>query len=171
MTATSPSPVLLVALDFSETGNHALNEALLWLSERPNAVAHVVHVAAAYGPMLRLDLADDVKTVSQEELEQFLSEHVQARVAAFASQHGALAGDRVRTHVRVGVPSDEIVAFAAELEADVVVVGTHRRHGVARLLLGSVAEAVVRKAGCKVLVVRPKDYPPEAPEDERESTT
>ena len=170
MEPTSPAPVLVVALDFSEIGDHALAEALLWLSERPSALAHVVHVAAGYGPMLRLDLADDVKTVSQEELEQFLSEHVRTRAAAFAAQRGTPATDRLRTHVRVGVPSDEIVAFAAEQEADLVVVGTHRRHGVTRLLLGSVAEAVVRKAGCKVLVVRPKDYAPKPEAEGGESS-
>jgi nucleotide-binding universal stress UspA family protein len=162
MTDTSPGPIVVVGIDFSEIGDRALDEALLWLAERPSGVVHVVHVAAGYGPMLRLELADDVKTVSREELEVFLADEVRQRVSAFTQRTSGvtIADGRVVTHVRVGVPSDEMVALGAELQADLIVVGTHGRRGVTRLLLGSVAEAIVRKAGCTVLVVRPKDYPP-----------
>ncbi|CAN5855487.1 hypothetical protein BH11MYX2_BH11MYX2_26680 [soil metagenome] len=48
--------------------------------------------------------------------------------------------------------------MASSLRADLVVVGTEGRTGIARMALGSVAEKVVRHAGCSVLVVRPKDY-------------
>jgi nucleotide-binding universal stress UspA family protein len=54
----------------------------------------------------------------------------------------------------VGSPAKEILREAAEWEADVVVIGTHGRTGVKRLVLGSVAEAVVRRCPCPVLTVR-----------------
>jgi len=60
----------------------------------------------------------------------------------------------------VGDPTDEIVRVADSLSADMIVMGTHDSVGLERLLLGSVAEAVVRRARCSVLVVRTKDRAP-----------
>jgi nucleotide-binding universal stress UspA family protein len=56
--------------------------------------------------------------------------------------------------IRLGAAADEVVAFANEKEADLVVVGTHGRTGIRRLLVGSVAESVLRQAECPVLAVR-----------------
>ncbi len=61
-------------------------------------------------------------------------------------------------HLGSGESWRQIVQMAASLRADLVVVGTAGRTGVARLALGSVAEQVVRHAGCPVLVARPKSY-------------
>jgi hypothetical protein len=69
--------------------------------------------------------------------------------------------------LRLESPAHEIAQLASDLEADLVVVGTHGRRGASRLLLGSVAEGVVRLAPCAVLVVRPKAPPDvEAPKIE-----
>jgi len=56
--------------------------------------------------------------------------------------------------VQEGSPADEIVAYADETDCDIVVMGTHGRSGVDRLLLGSVAETVVRSSTVPVLTVR-----------------
>ena len=61
-----------------------------------------------------------------------------------------------RPEVRIGSPAQEIVAAAKDLHADLVCIGTHGRGGLSRVLLGSVAELVVRQAPCPVLTVRPK---------------
>jgi nucleotide-binding universal stress UspA family protein len=61
-----------------------------------------------------------------------------------------------RTEVRIGSPAQEIIAAAKDLHADLVCIGTHGRGGIARVLLGSVAEHVVRQAPCPVLTVRSK---------------
>lgn len=61
-----------------------------------------------------------------------------------------------RAEVRIGSPAAEIVAAASDLHADLVCVGTHGRGGLARVILGSVAELVVRQSPCPVLTVRPK---------------
>ena len=66
-------------------------------------------------------------------------------------------GLRVSLHVAVGTPWREIVRLGNDLQADLLVVGTHGREGLDRVLLGSVAQSVVRKATCPVLVVRPKE--------------
>ncbi len=67
-----------------------------------------------------------------------------------------LEGRHPRCEVRIGSPAAEIVAAASDLHADLVCVGTHGRGGIARVLLGSVAEHVVRQAPCPVLTVRSK---------------
>lgn len=75
---------------------------------------------------------------------------------------GLLAGFRQRApqglspleFTAVGKPASEIVKVAREWPADVIVMGSHRRGGVERMLLGSVADAVMRHAPCSVLIVR-----------------
>lgn len=65
----------------------------------------------------------------------------------------------VLSYVPVGKPAEEIAKAAAAWPADVIVVGSHGRGGLKRVLLGSVAEAVLRRAPCPVLVVRSPDEP------------
>jgi nucleotide-binding universal stress UspA family protein len=62
--------------------------------------------------------------------------------------------ERVTTDVRFGVPSETILAYAAEAGVDLVVMGTHGRTGVERFVIGSVAEKVVRRADVPVVTVR-----------------
>jgi nucleotide-binding universal stress UspA family protein len=59
--------------------------------------------------------------------------------------------------IHVGKPSSEIIRTAAEWPADLIVIGSHGRHGIQRALLGSVAEEVMRHAPCPVLVVRARE--------------
>ena len=66
-------------------------------------------------------------------------------------------GITVRTLVRRGAPSAEIVRLASEEHAELVIMGTHGRGGVSRVLLGSVADRVIRTAPCPVLTVRKRE--------------
>jgi nucleotide-binding universal stress UspA family protein len=68
------------------------------------------------------------------------------------------AGLPVVGESHLGVPIDEIVRFAEREKADAIVMGTHGRTGLKRILLGSVAEGVMRKARCPVIVVRDLDH-------------
>jgi len=77
-------------------------------------------------------------------------ERATAAVREIADRHAAEAEPMVRT----GPPADTILEVAAQLPAELIVVGTHGRSGLRRLTLGSVAESVVRRATCSVLVVR-----------------
>lgn len=148
---------IVVGIDFSKTGELALQRAFEIANREPNAEPHIVYVASSYGPMLRLELPDDVKTVSIEEASDELRDYVEERLGEFQNDQQATF-ERAVTHVRVGAPADEIAQLAADLDADIVVVGTHGRRGVRRLLLGSVAEGTMRLSHCPVLVVRPKDH-------------
>lgn len=60
--------------------------------------------------------------------------------------------------LRTGVPHAEIILAAKELGSDLIILSTHGHTGVARVILGSTAERVVRHAPCPVLVVRPKEH-------------
>lgn len=75
-------------------------------------------------------------------------------------------GERVVGHLANGTPWREIVQLAANIDADLLVVGSHRKSAVRRLVLGSVSEAVVRHASCPVLVARPKGHEADVPEIE-----
>jgi nucleotide-binding universal stress UspA family protein len=68
------------------------------------------------------------------------------------------SGLRVDTALMQGVPFAEIVRFAREGSYDLIVLSTHGRTGLRHVLLGSVAEKVVRKAPCPVLTVRPSEH-------------
>jgi len=168
---TSPQPYLiLAAVDFSAASDLALQRAIELAMEKPAAALHVVNVLPVYqlGPSVAADQTSGTfvgALPSTKDAADHLRVYVERRIAAFREAHpqanlGFL--DQVVAHQRLDVPSEEIAALAADLRADLVVVGTHGRRGLSRLLLGSVAEGVVRLAPCPVLVVRPKAEP--APE-------
>jgi len=92
--------------------------------------------------------------LSQQEAAERLSQYVDEQRHAFQARTGRPACGRCVAHIRSEVPAEEIAALAAEVGAQLIVVGTHGRRGVRRLVLGSVAESVVRLAHCSVLVVR-----------------
>jgi nucleotide-binding universal stress UspA family protein len=75
----------------------------------------------------------------------------------------SLSGIAWEKQTREGPAARRIAEAAAELSADLVVIGTHGRSGVAHMLLGSVAEAVVRGSDCSVLTVRPDAFRFELP--------
>jgi nucleotide-binding universal stress UspA family protein len=70
---------------------------------------------------------------------------------------GAVAGTPVATEIHIGDPADVICRRAADLGADLVVVGSRGLGGIERLVVGSVSGAVIRCAPCSVLVVRARD--------------
>jgi nucleotide-binding universal stress UspA family protein len=156
MTQPSQSFVVVVGVDYSETSNLAFDRALELCRSQPDATLHVVNVAA-----MVLGAGDVEQALVIDPKER--SAEVEARLVAWLEQR--LAGVRARglttparvvSHVRWEVPGEEIAQLAADLEADLVVVGTHGRRGLSRALMGSVAESTVRLAPCPVLVVRPK---------------
>jgi nucleotide-binding universal stress UspA family protein len=170
--------VLVVAVDFSEIGDLALDHALHLADREPPAEVHAVHVASAYGPMLRVELGDEARTLPLEEASEELRLHVERHVESLRALGGARF-ERAVTHIRVGAPPEEVARLAVEVDADLVVMGTHGRRGLRRLLLGSVAEATLRQVHCPVLVVRPKEHeldrekgvaPLAAPEPEAQAT-
>ncbi len=128
---------ILVPTDFSPTANTAFRYAAA-LSKTTGASLIALHVIA---PVYYLEPADRASLVRE------------ARTAAHEA-FGKLRPVPARAMIEEGVPHDVIVAVARTVGADLVVMGTHGRSGLNRLMLGSVAENVVRHAPCPVLTVR-----------------
>jgi nucleotide-binding universal stress UspA family protein len=88
-----------------------------------------------------------------EELEASARAHGQKQLDALAARAGK-AGVRARRFLMDGVPAEQIARAARSRRADLVVIGTHGRTGLAKFFLGSVAGRVVSMAHCPVLTVR-----------------
>jgi len=135
---------ILVATDGSDRNITAVQEAIR-IAAGTNAVLHAVYVidAGTFESASADVVVGDTYRVIQTEAEQALS-----RVQS-------LAGDiMVKTTILEGKPAPEIVRFAAAEKIDLIVIGTQGKKGIERILLGSVAETIIRLAGCKVLVVK-----------------
>lgn len=144
---------IVVPTDFSELANLAVDYGAA-IAEQFQSELHLLHVVDDYyvlAPEGQLMLPDrneylrDLKAASRQELARL---PVNARLAA----------ERVSRHTVVGRPFEEIVRFAKDQQTDLIIIGSHGRRGVSHLLLGSVAERVVRVAGCPVLTVRPDQH-------------
>jgi nucleotide-binding universal stress UspA family protein len=160
--------VIVVATDYSETGELAFDQAMELAAGRPGTELHVLHVLPYGLPALapELDLRAPGSTIPAiDDAAQQLIAHVEKRVDDFMAAHPARPDTMFRAvpHLRLDTPALEIAQLATDLEADLVVVGTHGRRAIARLILGSVAEVAVRLSPCPVLVVRPKASPVPAP--------
>jgi nucleotide-binding universal stress UspA family protein len=149
-----PSHVV-VAYDFSPTSRAVLDRAVALVARAPFHVLHFITVIDAHHgiPIVEhkgkvdFEYADQVREVMMSELGKALAAaHVDVELHFFA-------------HARIGKPAEEILALAREIGADLILIGTHGFTGLSRLVIGSVAERVVREAGCPVLVARPKVYP------------
>lgn len=136
---------ILVPTDGSEGSAHAAMRAVD-LAGQYGGWIHALHVVDDSVRGLLGGLAGSGKLTEQ-------GRHALDRVAGMAEASDV---DAV-TEIREGDPADTILAYAAEIDADLVVAGTHGRSGVERRLVGSVAERLVRHAPCPVLTVRLPD--------------
>lgn len=131
---------ILVAVDFSALSRKAVDYAAAF-SRQFDAELSLVHVIQLY-PLLPEMAPVDIEPVQD----------AQANLDELKATVGH--GINCQTFVRTGDPQAELINTAKELGADLIVIGTHGRTGLARVMLGGTAEKVVRHAGCPVLVVR-----------------
>ncbi|HEX3597605.1 MAG TPA: universal stress protein [Polyangiaceae bacterium] len=158
---TSPDAVapftILVAVDYSESSALALRRAAAEARLRNPSALHVVHVLPAMQRPGSSFSASRVSSVDESRRREFGEEMSRYITSVFerspSPSDGALV-ENLTAHVRFAHPAESIAQLASDLGANLVVVGTHGHRGLSRLLLGSVAEGVVRLAPCPVLVVR-----------------
>jgi len=148
---------ILVPVDFSEPSRKALDYAatlarsfgasvdVLHVWEVPTFVpaGSVVGAGAGGGDVSLLEL---VRKGAEDAMTRFVAEAAERGITLRSSR------------VEPGAPAHKIADLAGELGYDLIVLGTHGRTGLSRVLLGSVAESVVRHAPCPVLVVRAKPH-------------
>lgn len=136
---------ILVPVDYSDNSDAALSYAAL-LAREYEAELHLVH--AYEQPFAYVDAGfagtplPDVTPADLREEEARLAQVVPGEDVAY------------RHEFIIGTPTETLVDYAKENEIDLVVMGTHGRTGLNRLLMGSVAEGVLRKAPCPVLTIK-----------------
>jgi nucleotide-binding universal stress UspA family protein len=158
--------IIVVGVDFSEASELALRRAFELAAERPNSELHLVNVVQTYGPQVTYEMPMDggaLTVLTIAEARKRFRTYTDDALQRFLKEHDGKPVSRVVAHVRFDAIANEIAQLASDLEADLVVVGTHGRRGLSRMLLGSSAEATVRLAPCPVLVVRPKSLPDPGP--------
>lgn len=136
-----PKKTVLVPVDFSEHSLAAV-ETALDCAEGP-ASLHLVHVLGHLHPA-EPGVVFDVASLEDR----------RARIQALVDERLGAKVDGCAVHLPVGSPGAEIIRVAERIEAELIVMPSHGRTGLARLTLGSVAERVVRHAHCPVLVLR-----------------
>ena len=163
---TQKTRTILVAVDFSETSDQALAAAIDVAAVGSPAELHVLTVYQPLADVLNAYALPPPPPV-KENVERARMLSVRA-IEAGIKRHGAVKISAAVAHGAIGEPATEIVRFASAVDADLVVLGSHSRKGLDRFFLGSIAEKVVRRAGCPVMVVRPKQHAPVAKEPQVE---
>jgi nucleotide-binding universal stress UspA family protein len=141
---------VLLATDLSETSQKPLRHALA-IARHYGAKFYLAHVVSSPGFMIAgpqaLELATEAATRDLQQLEHDLTES------------GLLAGIDHEFIVREGVVWEELQSIVSQNQIELLVLGTHGRNGIGKMLLGSVAENAFRHADCLVLTVGPNSYP------------
>ncbi|MCO6459589.1 MAG: universal stress protein [Pirellulaceae bacterium] len=137
-----PKRCVVVPIDFSDESFQALDVAT-HLVEKPEHL-QVVHVLQELSPVEPGELWDTVDNESRaRHALKTLHEQLQRR-----------GHPQVSTHILFGDPGHGIAEFARQQQAELIVLPSRGRTGISRLLIGSVAERVVRLSHCPVLVLR-----------------
>ncbi len=139
---------ILCALDFSEVSPKVAHYARL-LSETLGARLVVLYVAPSLNQYVEFhvqasyidNFVQGIVTGATETMDNFLKEH--------------FPGQKVEGRVATGYAAEEILSTAEEVKADMIILGTHGRKGIDKILFGSVAEKVIKSAKVPVLSMRP----------------
>ncbi|MCB1878912.1 MAG: universal stress protein [Gammaproteobacteria bacterium] len=136
---------VLVAVDFSDDSKAVVRKAQE-ISARNQATLNLLHVVEYTSSMY----AGDIPLPEDLNLDKDLAEQAAVKLKALAAE---MQISEAAQYVEIGIPKREIVRLAEERGADLIVVGSHGRHGL-QLLLGSTANGVLHQAKCDVLAVR-----------------
>ncbi len=136
---------VVVPVDFSGESANAIRTGLQ-LVDDPSSL-HLLHVLLPID-----DLSPGV--LMGEVTDKTRMQHVRSHLEKLAQGNGAAAAHQI---VLLGIPGLEIADYAKKQSADMIVIPSHGYHGMKRLVLGSVAERVIRHAECSVLVLRRSD--------------
>lgn len=147
---------ILLPTDGSECSSKAMAYALSFAKQYGARVVALHVIDQRWEEQTRVafaevgqDMTKKIRNGYEEEARRILQE---------ATDAAGKIGVPVETRIVTGIPYEDIVRAGKELPADLIIMGTHGRSGVSHLLLGSVAEKVVRRAPCPVLTVRQEEH-------------
>ncbi|MCA9579619.1 MAG: universal stress protein [Polyangiales bacterium] len=144
------SQVIVVAVDLTDASDTAVLAGVR--ITRPGDALYIVHAVQSrrVGEMRRLTEENRLLEDDPEEVRDYF------RAVCVGAGDWPQASPQYRTCI--GSPVEAILQFSIDVEAHVLICGTHARHGMDRMLHGSVAEMLVREARCPVLVAKPRSY-------------
>lgn len=144
-----PTKKIVFPTDFSHCSDAALTYATVFARALDGTllIVHAEEPAVAYGGG---EMYYGLLEPDHTELQRMLAE-IKPADASVPFEHRLLSG--------VGDPATQIVQFAEKEAADLIVLGTHGRTGLKRVFMGSIAEAIIRRAPCPVLVMKQHDDP------------
>jgi len=150
---------ILCPVDFDDNSLSALDYAVE-LAQVNGATLYLLHVARTPAPDMDAPIAigphPHWEQAAEDRLKEIVSQRLEGKVA-----HQVI--------VRGGIPETVIAEVAGELDVDLIVMATHGRTGLAHLILGSVAETVIREASCPVLTVKPRPLASHHSTDQRKT--
>ena len=148
----APFRSILVCTDFSELGDAAVPVAVRLAADQGASLvlAHVLEEVPLPNPLY----AHYARVPTPEQRAE-AERHARAALEALVPSDGSAVPREV--HVLHGSPVAELTRLAEERDVSLVVISSHGRGGFRRFLLGSVADAVLRRVRCSVLVLRPAD--------------
>lgn len=133
---------VLIPIDFSDLSYQAIGPAKEYVEDLSSL--KLIHVLS---PLHPADPAAMWDTLSDDDRKQKVREFLHDKLSE-------IGYEGVQVAVAIGDPTTEIVDYAKETEADLIVMPSHGRTGVSRFLMGSVAERVVRLSPCPVLILK-----------------
>lgn len=136
---------IVLAVDGSEVSKNAVKYAIE-LAKQSNGMVIAIHVIPPIDVM-------DIETFRPEKILEGLKEEGQ-KMLSEVDELAAKAGVKVQTSIETGVPFEKIASVAETLGCDLIIMGSHGRTGIGKVLIGSVTERVISRATCPVLVVR-----------------
>jgi len=139
---------ILFPVDFSETSEQVLSYVLA-MADKFDPHLFIVYVTRDLSYFTELDVPyptiysfnQDIKQGAEKTMQRFCDKHLQ--------------GYNYTSHVLSGDPATELVNFIKDNEIDLVIMGTHGRKGLDRIVFGSVAESVSRNSAAPVMTIRP----------------
>ncbi len=136
---------ILVAVDGSEVSRNAFRHAVE-LTKQNNGTLTVIHIVPQIETM-------DIETFKPESLRKGMIKEGE-KILSEIVELAAKSGITIQSSVEEGYAFEKICEVADKSNADLIVMGSHGRTGIGKVLIGSVTERVISKAGCPVLVVK-----------------
>ncbi len=145
---------IVVPTDFSESAGEALTTAMA-IAERLSASVELLYIWEPSGEIpIETLLAAVGTTAAPRTLGEIARREAKLKLQELGASVGRPPSVKLTTRVEVGRPDELIVTLLEQGAYDMVVMGTHGRKGIGRLMMGSIAERVVCNAPCPVLTVR-----------------
>jgi nucleotide-binding universal stress UspA family protein len=148
-----PTYKVVVGVDYSEPSVQAMRAAFDIALHRDSQI-FAIAVAEGWAPGRPAEVSTEMQENFRDEAQQTLEKWIAEQVNELEKTGVKLNRKRIAAAIDFGKPAEAILALAEDVQAELIVVGTHGRKGLERLVVGSVATEVLRGAHCAVLVAR-----------------